>query len=396
MDFTKDLIQKYLDNVITYRRHIHENPELGEHEVNTSAYVEQILHEIGIPTTKGYGGYGVVGLIQGRKGESPCVALRADMDALPIQEETGLPFASKNPGVMHACGHDVHTAILLGCAHVLYEMRDQFDGVIKLIFQAAEETPFRGAIPSIADGILENPKVDAAFALHVWPEYSTGYMSVRDGAMMAASARFNLKVIGKSGHAAQPHLAVDSIAIAAQLVTAIQQIVSRRIDPNEPCVITFGKISGGTIYNQIAADVTLEGTCRTFSLDVMRQVEEEIHRVAHGITEAFGATYELNYSLNSHPTINDHEMFLLVQSVLQPMLQEKLVLQKYPNTGSEDFGSYGEHIPTCYMGLGCTKEGAKYAPLHNHGLIVDENAIPVGMEAMCKIALQYLKTHAGE
>lgn len=391
MDWKK-VVDKYSKRAVEYRRTIHRHPELGDEEKETSVFIVSILKEIGIEVRTGFGGYGVEGIIRGSKDNGKCIMLRADIDALPIQEETGLPFASEYPGKMHACGHDVHTAILLGAAHVLYECRDELEGTVKLFFQPAEETPTRGAIPSIEDGILQNPRVDAAVGLHVAPQLLTGQFNTRAGAMSAASARFNIIIKGKSGHAALPHMAVDSIAIAGEVLNGIWQVKSRKIDPLETCVITIGKIGGGTIYNQIAEEVKMEGTIRTFNLATMEEVHKNLDQMIKGITDAYGAGYEFEFILNSHPVINDKKMYETVQHVLESMVgAENAQYLPAPGTASEDFGSYSEMVPSCFYNLGCRKEGDPVIPPHNCRMVVDEDAIAYGMEAMVRIAEEYLR-----
>ena len=395
MSELKALVDSYQEKVVQYRRNIHRHPELGDHEEKTSAYVESILTGIGIEVKKGYGGYGLVGIIHGGRGGGKCIGIRADMDALPIKEDTGLPFASETPGVMHACGHDMHTAILLGCAHVLYDIRDQFAGTVKLIFQPAEEIPQRGAIPCIEDGILQDPAVDAAIALHV-SVLQTGKMRTKPGPATAASARFTITVKGRSGHAAMPNNAIDPIAMSAEVVSALQQIVSRKIPANDPCVVSIGTIHGGTVYNQLPDHVVLEGTCRCFRNEIMLKVQEEMNRICAGVTSAFGGSYELDFKYNSHPVINDDHMYEIVhQAMVEALGEENALLMREPGMASEDFGSFTEHIPCCYMELGAIADWQEPYPPHNAKATFDEDAIPNGMEVMVRSALIWLAENNG-
>ena len=391
MNDIQSLAYKYKDQVIAWRRRFHENPELSHEEVETSAFIAQELRRIGLEPKENVGGHGVTAVIQGGKGPGKCICLRADIDALPITEETGLPFSSKKPGVMHACGHDCHGAILLGVAHMLYELRDQFAGTVKLLFQPSEEAGPHGSVLCIADGVLENPKVDAIAALHMNSLFPTGQMRIKDGPMMSAAAKFELTVHGKSGHAARPHQAVDSIAVLALLITAMQQVVSRGEDPNKPCVVTVGKISGGTAPNQISPSASMAGSCRAPSLEVLQDMLRKIDQIAGGITQAYGATYELHSEIACPPNINDHHMFELgVASMREQLGTEKAIVLTEPLPASEDFGEYGKLVPSVYMILGARKEGWPPVTVHNCGVKFDEDSFPYGMSVMTDLALRFL------
>lgn len=379
------------EEVVAYRRHIHAYPELGNEEVETSKYIQKILNAIGIKAQSGIGGYGVMGLIEGTQGPGKCIAIRADIDALPIQEETGLAFSSSRPGIMHACGHDMHTAILLGCARMLYALRDQFSGTVKLIFQPAEEVPDGGAESMIKDGVLEHPKVDAAIALHMETALPTGRVAVKDGHMTAASAHFHIILKGKGGHAAIPQETIDPVVMAAEAIMSMQQIVSRKISPNEPCVVSIGKITGGTVSNQIPESVELEGTCRAFRSELMEQLRSEIDRVLQGVTLAHGGSYDFEYEVICSPVTNDTKLFHLIVPVIKQAFGENLLILNEPITASEDFGFFCAQVPSLYMQLGCREEGRPVIPPHNSAVVFDEKAIPAGMELMAKAALAYLK-----
>lgn len=237
--------------MVADRRYLHQHPELSHQEVNTAAYIAAQLREMGLSPRTGVGGNGVVAVIEG-KAPGKCVALRADFDALPIVEATGLPFSSENEGVCHACGHDMHTAGLLGAARVLCDLRSEFSGCVKLVFQPAEEDVLdSGAVKMIEDGVLENPKVDAMFGQHIWPYYPVGKVAIRDGAMMASSDRFHITIRGKASHGSAPESGIDAIAAAAQVISALQTIVSRRVSPLDSAVVTIGTIHGGARYNVI-------------------------------------------------------------------------------------------------------------------------------------------------
>ena len=254
----ESLVNKYQETVVKHFHWLHAHPELSNQEKETAAYIAAELRKMGLEPTEGVGGYGVVALIEG-KGPGKCVGLRADIDALPMTEATGLPYASQNPGVMHACGHDAHASMLLGAALVLNEMRDSFDGCIKLVFQPSEENSAdSGAKRMIADGVLENPKVDVMFGQHIDPTTEVGVISSAPGAISAASDRFFITIDGKSSHAARPHTGVDAIAVGAQVVSALNTIISRNVDPTVSSVITIGKFVGGDRYNVVAGRAEME------------------------------------------------------------------------------------------------------------------------------------------
>ena len=259
----KELVAGYWEQICRHRRYFHENPEPSHCEKETAAYISAALREMGLEPIEHVGGYGVIALIRG-EGAGKCVALRADFDALEVQEQTGAPFASRKSGFMHACGHDMHAAMLLGAAWVLNELRHTFSGTVKLIFQPAEEdAAASGAKAMIAAGCLTEPPVDAIFAQHIWPSLPTGTIGVRKGSMMGASDRFFITVHGKAGHGGKPDEGIDAIVIAAHIVTALQTIVSRNVSPMGNAVVSVGKIGGGTRYNVIADAVHMEGTCRS-------------------------------------------------------------------------------------------------------------------------------------
>ena len=267
----KERITLAQDSVIAHRRWLHAHPELSGQEKETAAYIADALRKMGLDPKENVGGYGVVAVIEGRKG-GKCVGLRADFDALSIQEETGLPFASKNPGISHACGHDVHTAMLLGVAEVLRDMKEEFTGTVKLIFQPSEENAVdSGARKMIADGVLENPRLDAIFAQHVSPSYPTSSIALNEGAMSASSDRFFITVKGKSSHGSAPESGIDAVTMGAQVITALQTIVSRSVSPLDSVVLTIGKVTAGSRYNIIAEECLMEGTCRTLNPRVQEQ-----------------------------------------------------------------------------------------------------------------------------
>lgn len=390
MKDVKALINSYLDKIVSYRRHIHENPELSHEETQTAAFIAETLKSMGLEPKMGVGGNGVVALINGAK-PGKCVALRADFDALPIQEVTGLPFASKNDGVSHSCGHDMHTAMLLGAAHVLNDLKDEFAGCVKLVFQPAEEDVLNcGAAPMIADGVLENPKVDAMIGQHVWPQYPVGSAAIRNGAMMASSDRFHITVNGKSSHGSAPEDGVDAIVIAANVINALQTIVSRKVSPRDAAVVTVGTIHGGNRYNVIANQVKLEGTCRNLNPAVRNKMPERITQIACGVAEAMGGSCEVEYFKGYSPTVNDPKMFEMAYGVMQEVVGDKAVVPEMSALGGEDFSFYCEKVPCAFFWLGVQTPGKEFYPIHNGGFDPDENAIPVGIEIAVKSALKFL------
>jgi len=339
--------------------------------------------------------HGVVALIRGvRKG--PTVALRADMDALPIQEQTGLPFASENKGVMHGCGHDAHSAMLLGAAKVLAQMREEFPGTVKLIFQPAEEgTPEGeqgGATLMIKEGVLRDPAPSAIFALHVNPELETGKLSYRYGGLLASVDRFRVTITGKQSHAAMPWQGTDPIVAAAHVITAIQTIASRKIDARQPVVVSIGIIKAGQAWNIIPEQVTLEGTIRTHNAEVRRQANEQFSRIVSQTASAHGATAKIYQSNYGPVTWNDPELGARTKPSLVRAAGEKNVVEAEPIMGGEDFAHYAKQIPGFFVFLGVRNEkiGAVHA-LHNPKFTLDEDALPLGVRALCLMALDYLR-----
>lgn len=390
----RTLIDKYYDKVVAYRRHIHAHPELSMEETGTARFIAEQLRAIGLTPVEGVGGNGVVAVVEGAR-PGRCVGLRADIDALPIQETTGLPYASQNEGVSHSCGHDMHTAMLLGCAHVLYELRGEMTGAAKLVFQPAEESVLSGGAPDmIADGVLENPFVDAMLGQHIWPSLPTGTAAIRNGPMMASSDRFFITVKGKSSHGSAPEEGVDAVAIAAQVVTALQTIVSRNVSPIDSAVVTVGTIHGGDRYNVVAGEVKMEGTCRNLNPAVRDRMPARIEGIVRGVTEGMGGRYEFTYCRGYSPTVNDAGMFALVYGVMKEQLGENAQIPASPALGGEDFSFYCEQRPSAFFWLGCRDPQIPFercAPIHNGGLCPQEESMKIGMEVMIRSALRFLE-----
>ena len=386
-----DRISAVAATVTAHRRWLHAHPELSGQEQETAANIAAALRKIGLAPQENVGGYGVVAVIEGRKG-SKCVGLRADFDALSVQEETGLPFSSKNDGISHACGHDVHTAMLLGAAQVLYEMRDQFTGSVKLIFQPSEENAAdSGAKKMIADGVLKNPPVDMVLAQHVSPHYPTGAIALRNGAITASSDRFFITIHGKSSHGSEPDSGIDAVVIGAQVISALQSIVSRTVSPQDSVVITVGKVTGGSRYNVIADSFLMEGTCRTLNPTVQDALPGRMEAIIKGITEGMGGTYEFSYVKGFCPTVNNPQPFALVQDVAQQILgHDHVVLQEKASMTGEDFSFYAQEVPCCFYWLGCQAPNTPFYPLHNSCFSPDEEAMQTGMNVMLTSVLKYL------
>lgn len=375
--------------VVADRRDIHLHPELGYEEKRTAALVAARLRDLGLSVRTGVGGTGVVGILRGGK-PGKTVLLRADMDALPIQEENQTDYASQNPGVMHACGHDAHTSILLGVARLLADRRADIPGTVKLMFQPAEEGG-AGARKMIDDGVLENPAVDAAFGLHVDAERYVGQLSVRPGLSSASSDRFTIVVRGRGGHAARPHRSVDPIVVGAQIVTALQTLVSREVSPIEPAVVTVGSMSAGTTFNVIPDTATIKGTVRAYNEEIRALVQERVGELARGIAGAMRATAEVEYRVGYPVLANDPEKVDLVKGALGELLGTNAVLDRDPSMGAEDFAFVLQRVPGAFMYLGVRHQSWKTPrSVHTATFDLDESALPVGVAAMSAAALKFL------
>lgn len=388
---------KIAKDVKKWRRHLHENPELSNEEFKTAKYVESQLKKFGFKPQKGVAKTGVVALLKGGL-PGPTIAIRADMDALPIFEETGLKFKSKNKGVMHACGHDFHTSILLGVAKLLSEMKEEIPGKIKFIFQPAEEAPsgqIVGARLMVDEGVLKNPDVEAIFGLHVGSDIDVGSLGYASGPFMASSDLFTITIKGKRSHGAYPWKGIDAILVASEVVTSLQSIVSRRIDARKPVVITVGKINGGENFNIIADEVILEGTVRTLDPDAHAKVPLIMKELLDGITSAHGANYELSYTRGAPVTVNDPE--LTSDSV--PSLENTTGIDSVhiitPTMGAEDFAWFANEIPAFYFDLGVRNESeGKIHGVHTAFFNPDEKALEIGVRVMSNVVVDYLRNNA--
>ena len=385
----KTLVNKYYDKAVKIRHHLHKYPEISFREENTAKLVEKTLAEFGIKTQRLFN-TGVTGLIEGAK-PGKTVLLRADMDALEMMEEADVEYKSVIPGAMHACGHDGHTAGLLLCAMVMSEMKDELHGNIKLMFQPGEEKGTGGALPMINEGILDNPKVDAAFACHLWGPAPEGKVWIRSGPVMAAPDRFRVKVIGKGGHAAMPHLSTDPVVNAAQIINSFQTIISRRINPLEPAVISVCLINGGTAHNIIPEYVEFSGTIRTFDSKLREWIPKVMEETVAGITRSQGADYEFEHEKRYPPLINDEKMTNLAKNSIKKITgDENLEYMKEPNMGAEDFSNLSQYIPSSYFFVGLSKDVNNPVIHHNPHFSWDDKVLKISAASLCQIALDFL------
>ena len=380
-------------DLVAWRRHLHAQPELAYAEIATAAFVRERLAQMGLrPSPPLAGGTGLTCLIEGRAG-GPTVALRADMDALPIQEANDVPYASTVPGVAHLCGHDAHTTMLLGAAALLAQDRPAY-GHVKLLFQPAEEGG-AGAARMIEDGALDDPSVSTIFALHVFPDVEVGHLTVSPGQATAAADAFDIEVIGRGGHAARPHQAVDAVAVAAQVVSALQQLVSRQTDPLTPLVITIGKVEGGFARNVIAPSVRLEGTARSLDPALRERLPGLLEQLVGGVTKAFAASHTLSYRHGYPSTRNDPALLPTLEATVADLLGEDRLTQLPPSMGGEDFAYYAERVPGMIARLGVRNEARGLVhPLHHPRFDLDEDALPLGAAVLADFARRWLASNA--
>ncbi|MGQ0739220.1 MAG: M20 metallopeptidase family protein [Bacteroidota bacterium] len=381
-DNIKALAIKYAPEFIEVRRHLHANPELSYLEFETSRFVQGKLKESGIPfeikaTT------GVVGMIKGKNPGSRIIALRADMDALPITEENDVPYKSKNTGVMHACGHDVHTTCLLGAAKILNELKDQWEGTVKLIFQPGEEKNPGGASLMIKEGVLENPKPQGILALHVHTGMDVGKLSFRSGQVMASADELYFTVKGKGGHAASPHLAVDPILISSHLIIALQQLISRNNNPFNPSVLSITSFNGGNTTNVIPNEVKLMGTFRAMDEEWRFKAHKLIKQVATNLVESMGGNLDLHIDVGYPSVMNNEKLNAAARKKAEEFLGPENVSETELRMGAEDFGYYAQQVPACFYRLGTmNKDKGITSGVHTPTFNIDENAIEVGMGMM--------------
>ena len=389
MNQVKQIVDEIFGEIVTYRRELHKIPEIGFSEYKTADYICRQLDEMGIPYKRGIAKTGIVGFLKGNPGKKTLL-MRADMDALPVTEENNCEFRSQHEGMMHACGHDAHMAILLGCAKVLSRLKDRLSCNIKFCFQPAEEA-IGGALPMIEEGILENPHVDAAVGGHVMNDVPVGKVLVKAGEMMAAPDDFTLVVHGRGGHGAYPHECIDPIAIMTQILQGFNTLSARYTTPLEKHLISVNYFQAGTSYNVIPDDATVMGTVRVYNEDLRRKLPEEMEKIASSIAAAFGATCELEYIFRYPPLINDKDMTDAFRSCAEEILgKENVVEGKDPSMAGEDFAYFAKAVPSVFVNYGTgNEEMGATMPLHNAGFIIDEEGLRTGVLAMSYFALQF-------
>lgn len=385
----KQIAEDIYPKAVALRRQIHRNPELSFQETQTAALVAARLAELGIPHQSGIAGTGIVGLIEGaRPGRT--LLLRADMDALPLLEQTDVPFRSCKDGVMHACGHDAHTAALLGTAELLWRLRGELCGNVKLVFQPGEEDT-GGALPMIEAGVLETPHVDACAALHVMPDVPVGSVRVKQGAFMASPDEFDITIRGKGGHGAHPEETVDPIVAAAYAITAIQALSARMTPPLAPKVISVCAIEGGAFYNVIPDEVRLKGTVRAFEDALRKRIPELLEQTVGGVVRAFGAQMDMDFRLMFPPLVNDTDMTNRLADVATAVLGRQNVLwTDTPSMAGEDFAYFAQERPSVFFHVGCGNK-PDCPPIHSPLFDMDERCMYHAMQVMSAFALDYLR-----
>ncbi len=385
-----ELSKKEEGEIIELRRDFHRYPELGFAEKRTAERAALEMESLGLSVQTGIAGTGVVGLLRGTR-EGPTILLRADMDALPITDKKNVSYASRVEGVMHACGHDAHTAILIGTARVLSQLRDHLRGNVKFLFQPAEEGP-GGAAPMIEQGVLENPRVDAALGLHVDPDFRPGQIGVGSGPINANTDEVNLTIFGEGGHGARPQTGVDALTVTAQAILAMQQIVSRMVDPQQDLVLTFGTIAGGYRRNIIPDRVCLEGTMRTRTDELRAKMPLLLHQVLQGITSSFGASYSLEVDPHYPALINNSGMVKVLEEALQEMGSVFEVIKDIkPSMGGEDFAFFSRKVPAVFFRLGTGSDQRTTGSAHNSLFDIDERPIAMGMQALALTVFKFLE-----
>ncbi|UCD41093.1 MAG: amidohydrolase [Chloroflexota bacterium] len=371
------------------RRDFHQHPELGFQEVRTAGIVARELNQLGLEVSTGVGKTGVVATLEGGN-PGPVILARFDMDALPIQEETGAEYASQTPGVMHACGHDGHTAAGLAVARILEAHKAELNGTVKLVFQPAEEG-LGGAEAMLADGVLENPRPDRSLSMHMWNEKPVGWIGVTPGPAMSASDRFTVKIIGRGGHGAAPHLGVDPVVAGAQVISALQNIVSRNVPPLESAVVTVTSMTGGEAFNVIPETVELRGTIRSFKPEVRDLVLERFQEIVVGVSEAMGCQVEVALRKITPATINDLEMAERVRGVASRILPQAELDTDECTMGSEDMAYLMDDIPGCYFFVGSANHDQGLDAAHHHPKFdFDESALPRAAALMAASVVEFL------
>lgn len=387
----RQLARSMRDEIIEMRRYLHRHPELSYQEHETADFIQKKLREYGIPYRSEIAGTGILGIIKG-KHEGRTVALRADMDALPIQEENDHSYVSVHEGVMHACGHDAHMAMLLGAAKILKNLQDEIYGTVLLVFQPAEEkSPVGGAIPMMEAGVFEDFMPDVIYAQHVWPYLPAGQIGIRDREMLGASDNFKVILKGVGGHASLPHLTTDPIVTAGFLIVSLQTIVSRSLDPRHPSVLTIGSIHGGTAHNVIGNTVTLEGSIRTFGEDTRKRIKERFYEITTNVAEMYNNEVEIDYQEGYPATVNTPRWARLARRSAQNLFGKDATPMIEPAMASEDFSRFLEKIPGAYIFLGAQMENSEEQKgLHDPRFNINEEVLPMGAAFLAKVAIDTL------
>ena len=385
----QEAVKSYTDELLALRRDFHAHPELGFQEFRTSRKIEQFLKSLGLEPMK-VSTTGVVALLKGRTDNGPVLLMRADMDALPVEEQTGLPFASEHSGLMHACGHDAHLAMMLTAARILTERRDSFDGTIKFVFQPNEE--IAGAQIMIDDGILENPKVDAAMGIHIWSPLPSGTIGVKSGAVTSSMDVFKVTIKGRGGHTGYPDSAVDPVICAAAVVQQVQTIQTRLVSPMKPIALMFGRIAGGTKNNIIPDTVELEGTIRYLFATKPGSPDnptDKFKKMVTDICNVYGCTCSFEFNHENDAVMNDPTMTVVAYDVAKGIVGEANVVE-HASMACEDFAAFGEHVPATFAFIGTADEavGSNF-PHHNPRFTIDERTLPIGVEFLVEAALRY-------
>lgn len=387
----KEKAEQYFPEIQAIRHHIHAHPELSFQEAETAKFISSKLSEFGIEHQTGVAGTGIVALIKGKNPDNKCIALRADMDALPIQEANEVAYKSQNDGVMHACGHDVHSTCLLGAAKILNELKDEFEGTIKLIFQPGEEKHPGGASLMIAEGALENPKPQEIFALHVYPHLPCGTVGFRAGQYMASADEIYITIEGKGGHAALPHQTIDPIAVTAQVITALQQVISRKGNPLIPSVLTFGKISGGFATNVIPDKVELLGTFRTMDEKWRYEAHQWIENITYEICHSYGAKATVEIPKGYPSLFNEPVLTAKAENWAKEYMGTENVRTLDMRMAAEDFSFYAQEMPACFFRIGTNRNNEQFtAPVHNAHFDIDEQALKPGVGMFAWVAVNAL------
>ncbi len=388
----RDKAEQYEAGIIEIRHQIHKNPELSFEEYRTAELAAAEMKKLGFEVEENIFGTGVCATFRNSKSENAkTLLIRADMDALPVEEKNNLDFKSQNEGLMHACGHDGHTSILIGTAYVLKELADEFDGNVKFLFQPGEETS-GGADGMIKEGVLNDPDVDAALGLHLWGSTEEGIVEYKSGPFMASTDRFDLKIIGSGGHAARPHNTIDPIPIAAEIISSLQKIVSRRIDPLDSAVISIGNIVGGSTHNVIPDQVVLKGTVRSLRKEVREQLAENIEKTIKNICEIYGAKYELNYIFGYPAVINDKKMTELLKDAAKKVLGPDRVREKEKaEMGGEDFSYFALKVPSVFYFLGIAPQG-EIINHHQSDFRFNDSVLKDGVTVMAQTAVDFFSS----